>query len=212
MLTRSPRLVRVAASRLSLTWGHSASLPRPHRSPLVQCRPAWLGTWTPIAACPDARRAARMPTGTHRWRERRPCENTTMTGAYPSQEPPPGSVVAIDWGGPHQEAWTASTANLGRAAHALRPGDMPAAAPRQPARRAAAPARLGRRAVPVAAHPAEDHRPLPAPCCLTPYASEERSRPGPGHGIRPAAAEGGVPATAPGCLLPGLPAGTHVRR
>ncbi|MFG6197744.1 hypothetical protein [Nonomuraea sp. JJY05] len=30
-----------------------------------------------------------------------------------TEEPPPGSVVAIDWGGPRQEVWVANRSNLG---------------------------------------------------------------------------------------------------
>ena len=29
------------------------------------------------------------------------------------QEPPTGSVVAIDWGGPHQEVWVSNQSNVG---------------------------------------------------------------------------------------------------
>lgn len=30
-----------------------------------------------------------------------------------TEEPPPGSVVAIDWGGPRQQVWVANRSNLG---------------------------------------------------------------------------------------------------
>jgi hypothetical protein len=32
---------------------------------------------------------------------------------YLQAEPPCGSVVAIDWGGPHQEVWAANKSNVG---------------------------------------------------------------------------------------------------
>lgn len=36
-----------------------------------------------------------------------------MTGSYLQHEPPPGSVVAIDRGGPHQEVWVSNQSNIG---------------------------------------------------------------------------------------------------
>lgn len=38
---------------------------------------------------------------------------SSTTGSYLTEEPPAGSVVAIDWGGPHQEVWVANNSNIG---------------------------------------------------------------------------------------------------
>ena len=40
-------------------------------------------------------------------------EVPARASAFPVQEPPAGSVVAIDWGGHYQEVWVASSANGG---------------------------------------------------------------------------------------------------
>ena len=41
-------------------------------------------------------------------------EATARAGAaFPAQEPPTGSVVAINWGSPYQEVWVANSANIG---------------------------------------------------------------------------------------------------
>ena len=54
-----------------------------------------------------------------------------MTGSYLQHEPPPGSVVAIDRGGPHQEVWVSNVLDpLGAADVVLLSGeeawDLPA--------------------------------------------------------------------------------------
>lgn len=38
---------------------------------------------------------------------------SSTAGSYLTEEPPSGSVVAIDWGGPHPEVWVASKSNIG---------------------------------------------------------------------------------------------------
>lgn len=36
-----------------------------------------------------------------------------MTALDLDHEPPTGSVVALDWGGPHQEVWVSNRSNIG---------------------------------------------------------------------------------------------------
>jgi hypothetical protein len=40
-------------------------------------------------------------------------DEPSAAGSYLAEEPPSGSVVAIDWGGQHQEVWVASMSDIG---------------------------------------------------------------------------------------------------